>query len=46
MWHDPALIIPARDDLFTSGTLGRYSRLLNSVIEHRQGVPAGEVVAG
>jgi NADH-quinone oxidoreductase subunit G len=37
--HDPALIMPARDTLFSSGTLGRYSRTLNSVIENR-GKPA------
>ena len=43
--HDPALIVPAKDDLFTSGTLGRYSGVLNSVIEHGEGVPAGEVAA-
>ena len=29
-------IVPARDTLFTSGTLGRYSRALNSVLESRQ----------
>jgi NADH-quinone oxidoreductase subunit G len=33
--HDPALIVPANDDLFTSGTLGRYSHTLNSVIENK-----------
>jgi NADH-quinone oxidoreductase subunit G len=33
--HDPKLIIPANDDLFSSGTLGRYSRTLNSVIENK-----------
>jgi NADH-quinone oxidoreductase subunit G len=43
--QDPSLIVPARDDLFTSGTLGRYSNTLNSVIEHRERVPAGEVAA-
>jgi len=32
--QDPALIVPARDNLFSSGTLGRYSRALNSVIEN------------
>ena len=30
----PELILPANDTLFTSGTLGRYSRTLNSVIEN------------
>ena len=43
--HDPALIVPANDNLFTSGTLGQYSSALNSVIEHQQDVPAGEVAA-
>lgn len=43
--HDPALIVPANDNLFTSGTLGRYSSALNSVIEHQEDVPAGEVAA-
>jgi NADH-quinone oxidoreductase subunit G len=32
-------IVPAHDTLFTSGTLGRYSRALNSVIENRQKEP-------
>ncbi|MGB7584307.1 MAG: NADH-quinone oxidoreductase subunit NuoG [Terriglobales bacterium] len=43
--HDPGLIAPANDTLFTSGTLGRYSRALNSVIENRQKQPAEEVAA-
>ncbi|HKT69932.1 MAG TPA: molybdopterin-dependent oxidoreductase [Terriglobales bacterium] len=30
----PELVLPADDTLFTSGTLGRYSRTLNSVIEN------------
>jgi len=34
--HKPEAIIPANDSLFTSGTLGRYSRALNSVIESRE----------
>jgi NADH-quinone oxidoreductase subunit G len=38
--HDPGLIIPANDDLFSSGTLGRYSKALNSVIENRQKEPS------
>jgi hypothetical protein len=29
------LIVPANDDLFSSGTLGRYSKTLNSVIENK-----------
>ncbi len=33
--QDPALILPASDDLFSSGTLGRYSRTLNSVYENK-----------
>jgi NADH-quinone oxidoreductase subunit G len=43
--HDPSLIVPAHDDLFTSGTLGRYSKILNTVVEHRENVAAGEVAA-
>jgi len=39
--QDPALIVPAQDALFSSGTLGRYSRALNSVIEE-QHKPAAE----
>ena len=31
----PELIRSAHDNLFTSGTLGRYSKILNSVIEKR-----------
>jgi NADH-quinone oxidoreductase subunit G len=34
--QDPGLISPSLDSLFTSGTLGRYSQALNSVIEHRK----------
>jgi NADH-quinone oxidoreductase subunit G len=40
----PELISPADDTLFTSGTLGRYSRALNSVLESREVKPA-EVAA-
>jgi NADH-quinone oxidoreductase subunit G len=29
----PESILPANDSLFTSGTLGRYSNTLNSVVE-------------
>ena len=32
----PESIVPANDTLFTSGTLGRYSNTLNSVVENRQ----------
>jgi NADH-quinone oxidoreductase subunit G len=34
----PDLIRSAHDNLFTSGTLGRYSKILNSVIEKRSGI--------
>jgi len=34
--HASELIVPANDSLFTSGTLGLYSRTLNSVMESRQ----------
>jgi NADH-quinone oxidoreductase subunit G len=37
---DPDLIVPSEDTLFTSGTLGRYSNTLQSVIESRRRVPA------
>ncbi len=33
--HDTKLIAPANDDLFSSGTLGRYSKTLNSVMENK-----------
>jgi NADH-quinone oxidoreductase subunit G len=33
--QDPALIVPAQDNLFSSGTLGRYSKTLNSVLENK-----------
>ena len=32
-------VLPSNDNLFTSGTLGRYSDVLNSVIENRMGLP-------
>jgi NADH-quinone oxidoreductase subunit G len=35
----PESIVPANDTLFTSGTLGRYSNTLNSVIENRRATP-------
>ena len=31
----PELIVPANDNLFSSGTLGRYSKALHSVMESR-----------
>ena len=37
-------IVPANDTLFTSGTLGRYSKTLNSVMESRRKVPADKEV--
>jgi NADH-quinone oxidoreductase subunit G len=43
--HIPGLIVPAQDNLFSSGTLGRYSRTLNSVIENRHKQPAEAEVA-
>jgi NADH-quinone oxidoreductase subunit G len=33
--QDSQLIVPANDDLFSSGTLGRYSKTLNSVFENK-----------
>jgi NADH-quinone oxidoreductase subunit G len=42
--QDPQLIEPANNALFTSGTLGRYSSTLNSVIEQQHRQP--ETVAG
>jgi len=38
--HKPEMIAPANDTLFTSGTLGRYSRALQSVIEGHEAKPA------
>jgi NADH-quinone oxidoreductase subunit G len=43
--RDPNLIVPANNDLFSSGTLGRYSRTLNSVLENHHKDPAGTEVA-
>jgi NADH-quinone oxidoreductase subunit G len=42
--HKPELIMPANENLFSSGTLGRYSKALNSVVENRQAEPS-EVAA-
>jgi NADH-quinone oxidoreductase subunit G len=42
--HNPESILPANDGLFTSGTLGRYSRALKSVMESHEVKPA-EVAA-
>jgi NADH-quinone oxidoreductase subunit G len=35
LMQNPELIVPANDDLFSSGTLGRYSKTLNSVFENK-----------
>ena len=35
----PELIVPSNDTLFTSGTLGRYSNALNSVMENDRSRP-------
>jgi NADH-quinone oxidoreductase subunit G len=43
--QDPGLIVPANDTLFSSGTLGRYSRTLNSVMENHNPQPAESEVA-
>jgi NADH-quinone oxidoreductase subunit G len=37
-------IVPANDTLFSSGTLGRYSNALNSVLENRRTHPANKEV--
>jgi NADH-quinone oxidoreductase subunit G len=37
-------IVPANDTLFTSGTLGRYSKTLNSVVENRRANPVDKEV--
>jgi NADH-quinone oxidoreductase subunit G len=42
--HQAESIAPANDDLFTSGTLGRYSRALKSVAESHE-VKTAEVAA-
>jgi NADH-quinone oxidoreductase subunit G len=43
-WQDARLIQPAHDDLFTSGTTGRYSSTLSSVMENKR-AHAEEVAA-
>ena len=43
--QNPDLIVPANDNLFSSGTLGRYSRTLNSVMENHNQQPAESEVA-
>jgi NADH-quinone oxidoreductase subunit G len=41
----PELILPSNDTLFTSGTLGRYSKTLNTVMERYRTEPADKEVA-
>jgi len=41
----PELVVPSNDTLFTSGTLGRYSETLNSIIERERKSPADKEVA-
>jgi len=43
--HGPEQIMPAHNNLFSSGTVGRYSRALNSVIENKDPEPADAVPA-
>jgi NADH-quinone oxidoreductase subunit G len=43
--QNPEEIVPANNNLFSSGTLGRYSRTLNSVIENKDPEPADAVPA-
>jgi NADH-quinone oxidoreductase subunit G len=43
--QDPGLIVAANDNLFSSGTLGRYSRALNSVMENQNRPTEAEVAA-
>ncbi len=37
-------IVPANDSLFTSGTFGRYSKALNSVLENREARAANKEI--
>jgi NADH-quinone oxidoreductase subunit G len=41
----PELVLPSNDTLFTSGTLGQYSRTLNSVMERYRTTPDLEIPA-
>jgi NADH-quinone oxidoreductase subunit G len=43
--QNPELIVPANDNLFSSGTLGHYSRTLNSVMENHNRQRAESEVA-
>ncbi len=38
----PELIVPSNDTLFTSGSLGRFSNALNSVMENERREPVGK----
>jgi NADH-quinone oxidoreductase subunit G len=40
----PELVLPSKDTLFTSGTLGRYSKTLNSVMENERRAPVDKEV--
>jgi NADH-quinone oxidoreductase subunit G len=42
---DPDTIVPSEDTLFTSGTLSRYSDVLQSVMENRRREPADKEAA-
>jgi NADH-quinone oxidoreductase subunit G len=37
--QDPKLIVPAKNNLFSSGTVGRYSKTLHSVMENKDAEP-------
>ena len=43
--NHPELVVPSKDTLFTSGTLGRYCNTLNSVMENDRKEPADKEVA-
>ena len=42
----PELVVPAHDTLFTSGTVGRYSRALGDLNEHQSAQPQLAEMAG
>jgi NADH-quinone oxidoreductase chain G len=42
----PELVMPANDTLFTSGTLGKYSDTLNTVLERYRAPSGQEIAAG
>jgi NADH-quinone oxidoreductase subunit G len=43
---DPSLVMPANDSLFTSGTLGRFSQTLNTVMERYEAPADLQIAAG